>query len=77
MMKKENTSVMKAIAICFKPYLKPEEARIYCDLNRTRMAFKFKEYGICKTPSGYYRKADLDRFMAGQPLKKYANHNNR
>jgi hypothetical protein len=28
---------MKAIAICYKPYLKPEEAMIYCNLGRTTL----------------------------------------
>jgi hypothetical protein len=55
MLKNDNVTVMKAIAICFKPYLKPEEAMIYCNLQRTRMAWKFKECGIVKTASGYYK----------------------
>jgi hypothetical protein len=69
MMKTDNKSVMKAIALCFKPYLKPEEAMIYCNLQRTRMALKFQEYGIYKTASGYYRKEDLDRFLSGELVK--------
>jgi hypothetical protein len=28
-MKRDDMVVMKAVAICFKPYLKPEEAMIY------------------------------------------------
>ena len=60
---------MKAIALCFKPYLKPEEAMIYCNLQRTRMALKFQEHGIYKTASGYYRKEDLDRFLSGELAK--------
>jgi len=44
MMKTDNKSVMKAIALCFKPYLKREEAMIYCNLQRTRMALKFQEW---------------------------------
>ena len=69
MMKKDNKSMMKAVALCFEPYLKPEEAMIYCDLGRTRMALKFQEYGIYKTASGYYRKEDLDRFLSGELVK--------
>ncbi len=35
MMKNEEKAVMRAVAICYKPYLKPEEALIYCNLGRT------------------------------------------
>jgi hypothetical protein len=35
MMKKEELVAMRAIALCHKPYLKPEEAMIYCNLGRT------------------------------------------
>jgi hypothetical protein len=34
MMKYNDKAVMKAVAICYKPYLKPEEAMIYCNLGR-------------------------------------------
>jgi len=36
--KETATIIMKAIALCFKPYLKPEEAMIYTNLGRTRLA---------------------------------------
>ena len=49
---KENT-VMRAIAICYKPYLKPEEAMIYCNLGRTQLAKKCEEYGIYKNANEY------------------------
>ena len=32
MLKYNDITVMKAISICFKPFLKPEEAMIYCNL---------------------------------------------
>ena len=34
MMKYNDKTIMKAIAICHKAYLKPEEAMIYCNLGQ-------------------------------------------
>jgi hypothetical protein len=56
MMKNYDIAVMKAVALCFKPYLKPEEAMIYCNLARTRFVIKCQEYGIYKNNNGYYKK---------------------
>lgn len=64
-MKNEELTVLKGVAICFKPFLKPEEAMIYCNLGHTQLAKKLSEFGILKTTSGYYRKEDLDIMMAG------------
>lgn len=69
MMKKDEIVVMRAIAICFKPYLKPEEALIYCNLGRTQFAKKCEEFGVFKNSSGYYKKEDLDLMMSGGPSK--------
>jgi hypothetical protein len=68
MMRKYDLAVMKAVSICFKPYLKPEEAMIYCDLGRTQLAKKCSEYGIYKNNNGYYKKEDLDRIVSGAPI---------
>lgn len=65
-MNKEDVRVMKAVAICFKPFLKPEEAMIYCNLERTQLSKKLEAMGIFKTASGYYRREDLDRMMSGK-----------
>jgi hypothetical protein len=65
MMKREERIVMKAIALCFKPYLKPEEALIYCNLERTQFAKKCEEYSVYKNNSGYFAKEDLDRMLSG------------
>jgi hypothetical protein len=65
MMKRDETIVMRAIAICFKPYLKPEEALIYCNLGRTQFSKKAEAFGIFKNASGYYRKEDLDSMLEG------------
>ena len=67
--KETETLIMKAIALCFKPYLKPEEAMIYTNLGRTRLAAKCEEYGIFKNDGGYYKKEDLDLIISGGPTK--------
>jgi hypothetical protein len=69
MMKYNDETVLKAIAICFKPYLKPEEAMIYCNLRRTQLAKKCEQYGIFKNSNGYYKKEDLDLVLSGSPTK--------
>jgi hypothetical protein len=66
MIKHDELLVMRAIALCFKPYLKPEEAMIYCNLGRTQMAKKFDEFGIYKNKSGYYKKEEIDKMLAGE-----------
>ncbi|NCT74004.1 MAG: hypothetical protein GXC78_05695 [Chitinophagaceae bacterium] len=74
MIKKDETIVMRAIALCFKRYLKPEEAMIYCNLGRTQFAKNCEEHGIFKTNMGYYEREELDKMMAGKPslLKEMA-----
>jgi hypothetical protein len=69
MIKSDELLVMRAIAICFKPYLKPEEAFIYTNLGRTQFAKKCEEFGVYKNGSGYYGKVDLDRMMSGEPSR--------
>ena len=69
MMKYNDETVMKAIAICFKPYLKPEEAMIYCNLGRTQLSKKCDEYGVFKNSNGYYKRTDLDLILSGSPSK--------
>jgi uncharacterized radical SAM superfamily Fe-S cluster-containing enzyme len=69
MMKYDNKTVMKAISICFKPFLKSEEAMIYCNLGRTQLQKKCEEYGIFKNSSGYYKKSDLDLMLSGSESK--------
>ena len=69
MMKYNDITVMKAIAICFKPYLKPEEAMIYCNLGRTQLTKKCEECGVFKNSNGYYKREDLDLILSGAPSK--------
>jgi len=69
MMKYNDKTIMKAIAICHKPYLKPEEAMIYCNLGRTQLTKKCEEYGIFKNLNGYYKREDLDLILSGAPSK--------
>lgn len=68
-MKHEDKIIMKAIALCFKPFLKPEEAYIYTNLERTRFTQKCEEFGIYKTSAGYFKKQDLDDMMSGKPSR--------
>jgi hypothetical protein len=67
MIKRDELITMRAIAICFKPFLKPEEALIYCNLGRTQFAKKCDEFGLYKNNSGYFAKVDLDKMLAGEP----------
>ncbi|RYZ24147.1 MAG: hypothetical protein EOO10_20605 [Chitinophagaceae bacterium] len=67
MIKREELIAMKAIAICFKPFLKPEEALIYCNLGRTRFAMKCEEFGLYKNNAGYFKREDLDKMLSGAP----------
>jgi hypothetical protein len=66
MIKRDELITMKAIAICFKPFLKPEEALIYCNLGRTQFAKKCEEYGVYKNNAGYYAKEGLDKMLSGR-----------
>lgn len=65
MVKKDEKIVMKAVAICYKPFLKPEEALIYCNLGRTQLGKKCDEYRVYKNNAGYFKREDLDRMMSG------------
>ena len=64
-MKRDDLAVMKAVAICYKPFLKPEEAQIYCNLGHTQLVKRMEEAGYYKTGAGYWRREELDRMMAG------------
>ena len=66
MIKKDELIAMRAIAICFKPFLKPEEAYIYTNLGHTQFTKKCEEYGIYKNNSGYFKKEDLDKMLSGK-----------
>lgn len=64
-MRTDELAVMKAVTICYKPFLKPEEAMIYCNLGHTQLAKRLHEFGIYKNSSGYYKREELDAMMAG------------
>lgn len=66
MIKKDELVTMRAIAICFKPFLKPEEALIYCNLGRTQFAKKCDDFGVYKNNSGYYKREELDKMLSGE-----------
>lgn len=67
MIKREEQIAMRAIAICFKPFLKPEEALIYCNLGRTQFAKKCEEFGIYKNEAGYFNREELNKMLSGEP----------
>jgi hypothetical protein len=66
MIKRDELITMRAIAICFKPFLKPEEALIYCNLGRTQFAKKCEASGIFKNNAGYFRKEEIDKMLSGE-----------
>lgn len=76
MIKQQELVTMRAIAICFKPYLKPEEALIFCNLGRTQFAKKCEEYSLFKNENGYYKREEIEKMLKGEqvtvmePLKK-------
>lgn len=64
-MRQEEKITLKAISMCFRPYLKPEEAYIYTNLERTQFLKKCNDFGIYKNAAGYYNREHLDRMMSG------------
>ena len=66
MIRRDDVITMKAIAICFKPFLKPEEALIYCDLGRTQFAKKCDEFGVFKNNNGYFKKEEIDKMLSSE-----------
>lgn len=70
MVQRNQKTIMRAIAICYKPYLKPEEALIYTNLGRTQFSKKCEEYGVYKSNSGYFKKEDIDRMLSGELPKQ-------
>lgn len=66
MINREEQITMRAIAICFKPFLKPEEALIYCNLGRTQFAKKCEEFRVYKNINGYFKKEDIDKMISGE-----------
>ena len=67
MIKRDELIAMRAIALCFKPFLKPEEALIYCNLGRTQFAKNCEEFGIYKNEAGYFKREELDKMLSGAP----------
>jgi hypothetical protein len=66
MIKREDLITMRAIAICFKPYLKPEEALIYTNLGRTQFAKKCEDFGVYKNSNGYFMREEIDKMLSGE-----------
>jgi hypothetical protein len=66
MIKREELIAMRAIALCFKPFLKPEEACIYTNLGRTQFVKKCEAFGVYKNNNGYYKREDIDKMLASE-----------
>ena len=66
MIRRDDLKVVKGVVICYKPFLKPAEAMLYCGLGHSQLAKRLAEYGVYKTESGYYKREELDRMMAGR-----------
>ena len=69
MIKFSDRTIMRGVAICFKPYLKPEEALIFCDLERTQFAKKCQEFGVVKNDRGYFKREELIAMLSGEPFQ--------
>jgi hypothetical protein len=65
MIKRDEQIAMRAVALCFKPFLKPEEALIYCNLGRTQFAKNCEDFGIYKNNAGYYDREELNKMLSG------------
>ena len=66
MMQDHRSMFIKAVSLCFKPYLKPEEAMLYCDLKRYQFLQRCLEFGIQKNSSGYYSREELNKMLSGK-----------
>jgi hypothetical protein len=60
----------------FNNYLDTLKSQVYAierqmilSLGRTQLAKKCEEYGIFKNSNGYYKRADLDLILSGEPSK--------
>jgi hypothetical protein len=65
MMKYDDITVMKVISTCFKPFLKPEEAMIFCNPGHTQLTKKCEEHEVYKNLNGYYKREDLGLILSG------------
>lgn len=60
------TFFLKAVSICFKPWLKPDEAMLYCNLKRSQFLKRCEDFGIQKNSSGYYSREELNKMLSGK-----------
>jgi hypothetical protein len=68
MIKRDELIAMRAIALCFKPFLKPEEALIYCNLGRTQFAKRCDQFRIYKNEAGYFKREEIDKMLSGNSI---------
>lgn len=64
--------IFKAVVMCNKPFLKPDEAMLYCNLKRSQFLKKCKAFGVCKNEGGYYNREELNKMLSGEfvPFKQ-------
>jgi hypothetical protein len=56
---------MKVVAICFKPYLKQEEACIFLNIESTQLRKLTTDLQVFKTNGGYCKREDLEKIAEG------------
>lgn len=57
--------------VCFKTWLKPQEAMWYCSLERSQFLIRCETFGTQKSSAGYYNRLELDQMMSGTYFKPY------
>jgi hypothetical protein len=62
---------VKSIMICFKTWLKPQEAMLYCALERSQFLIRCEAFGTQKSSAGYYNRLELDQMMSGEFISPY------
>jgi len=67
-MKEFEAIIFKAVVMCNKPFLKPDEAMLYCNLKRSQFLKRCKAFGICKNEGGYYERDALNKMLSGESV---------
>lgn len=67
-MKEFEAIVFKAVLMCNKPFLKPDEAMLYCNLKRSQFLKKCKAFGVAKNEGGYYVREELNMMLSGESV---------
>ncbi|PUZ21626.1 hypothetical protein GA0116948_11030 [Chitinophaga costaii] len=68
MIKRDDLVIMRAVALCYKPFLKIEEALIYTNLGRTQFSIRCEEACVYKNEAGYFKREELDLMMQAKTV---------